>query len=98
MDHANHIRLTSDELTPDNLQGAKIYGANDETVGKVSHLHGSGAACQVVVDVGGFLGMGARPVVIGLGQLDFMRDEDGSVHAVTGWTKDKLEAMPRYEG
>ena len=97
MDHANHTRLSSDELTSDILQGATIYGAGDEKVGHVSHLHGSGAACQVVVDVGGFLGLGAKHVVIGLGQLEFMRDEQGAVHAVTGWSKEQLEAMPEHD-
>ncbi|TIO63266.1 MAG: PRC-barrel domain containing protein, partial [Mesorhizobium sp.] len=29
-------------------------------------------------------------------QLDFMRDEDGDVHAVTRWTKDQLKSMPKH--
>lgn len=96
MDHSQHPRLSSDELTPENLQGATIYGADDERVGQVSHLHGSGAACQVIVDVGGFLGIGVKHVVVGLGQLEFMRDQDGKVHAVTGWTKEQLKTMPEH--
>jgi hypothetical protein len=93
MDHANHVRLTSNELTSDILDGATIYGADDEKVGTVSHLHGS----EVVVDVGGFLGIGAKPVAVPTSQLDFMRDEDGDVHAVTTWTKDQLKAMPEHQ-
>ena len=96
MDHSQHEPLGSAELTSEILKGATIYGADDVVVGHVSHLHGSGAACQVIVDVGGFLGMGAKPVVVGLGQLSFMRDEDGHVHAVTGWTEDQLLAMPEH--
>lgn len=93
MDHTNHVRLASNELTPDVLDGATIYGADDEKVGKVSHLHGS----EVVIDVGGFLGIGAKPVAVPANQLDFMRDEDGDVHAVTTWTKDQLEDMPEHQ-
>lgn len=92
MDHTSHVRLASNELTPDVLDGATIYGADDEKVGKVSHLHGS----QVVIDVGGFLGIGAKPVAVPANQLDFMRDEDGDVHAVTTWTKDQLKDMPEH--
>lgn len=92
MDHTNHVRLTSNELTPDILEGATIYGADDEEVGTVSHLHGT----EVVIDVGGFLGIGAKPVAVSANQLDFMRDEDGDVHAVTGWTKDQLKDMPEH--
>ncbi|MEI9421384.1 PRC-barrel domain containing protein [Mesorhizobium sp. Cs1299R1N1] len=93
MDHANHVRLRPAELTPDTLEGATIYGPNDEKIGSVDHMHGSG---KVVIDVGGFLGIGAKPVAVAANELDFMRDEDGDVHAVTSWTKDQLKAMPEH--
>ena len=97
MDHANHIRLDRTEYVPSNLEGATIYDADDHKVGTVSHVHGSGVASQVVVDVGGFLGMGAKPVAVAASDLDFMRDENGDVHAVTNWTKDQLEKMPEHK-
>ena len=96
MDHSNHVRLSPAELTSDVLEGATIYGADDHKVGKVSHLHGMGANSQIVVDVGGFLGIGAKPVAVPVSDLEFMRDEDGDVHAVTGWTKDSLKEMPEH--
>jgi hypothetical protein len=96
MDHSAHTPLTSTELTPDMLEGATIYDAEDHKVGTVSHVHGMGAASQIIVDVGGFLGIGAKPVSVPVSELDFMRDEDGEVHAVTTWTKDALEAMPEH--
>jgi len=92
MDHSNHVRLRNDELTPEVLEGATIYGRDDEKIGSVSHLHGS----QVVIDVGGFLGIGTKPVAVSATDLDFMRDEDGDVHAVTTWTKDQLKEMPEH--
>lgn len=49
-----------------------------------------------MIDVVGFLGIGAKPVGVPVGDLDFMRDEDGNVHTVTGWTKDQLKAMPEH--
>lgn len=96
MDHSKHPRLATSELTPDILKGATIYGADDHKVGKVSHVHGAGNSALVVIDVGGFLGIGAKPVGVPTGNLDFMRDEDGDVHAVTTWTKDQLEALPEH--
>ena len=96
MDHAKHIRLASAELTADVLDGATIYGPGDEKIGSVSHIHGSGPSAQVVIDVGGFLGIGAKPVAVAVSELDFMRDEDGDVHALTSWTKDQLKAMPEH--
>lgn len=96
MDHSNHIRLTEAELTPSILENATIYGPGDKEIGSVSHVHGTGSGSQVVIDVGGFLGLGAKPVAISAAQLDFMRDEDGDVHAVTTWTKDELKSMPEH--
>jgi len=93
MDHSNHVRLRSEELTPDVLEGAAIYGPDDEKIGSVDHVHGT----QVIIDVGGFLGIGAKPVAVPASQLDFMRDEDGDVHAVTSWTKDQLKDMPEHK-
>lgn len=93
MDHANHTRPAGNELTSEILDGATIYGADDEQVGAVFHLHGS----QIVIDVGGFLGIGARPVTVSANQLHFMRAEDGDVHAVTTWIKDQLEVMPEHQ-
>lgn len=96
MDHANHIRIASSELTPEILEGATIYGADDHKVGKVSHLHGVGPSAEVIIDVGGFLGIGSKPVGVPLSQLQFMRDENGDIHAVTAWTKDQLKEMPEH--
>jgi hypothetical protein len=92
MDHSKHVRLAPAELTADILDGATIYGPGDEKIGSVSHLHGS----QVVIDVGGFLGIGAKPVSVSLSEMEFMRDEGGDVHAVTTWTKDQLKQMPEH--
>jgi hypothetical protein len=93
MDHTNHVRLATGELTPSILEGAKVYGADDHKVGTVDHVHGTTTA---VIDIGGFLGIGAKPVAVPLTDLDWMRDEDGDVHAVTSWTKDQLKAMPEH--
>ena len=96
MDHTAHQPLGVAELTEANLVDATIYGPGDEKIGNVSHLHGSGAGAQVIVDVGGFLGIGAKPVAIPTSQLNFMRDENGDVHATTSWTKDQIKAMPEH--
>ncbi|TNM65689.1 PRC-barrel domain-containing protein [Aliirhizobium smilacinae] len=96
MDHTNHVRLDTAELTPNILEGATIYGADDHKVGKVHHVHGIGPASAAIIDVGGFLGIGAKPVAVPLTDLQFMRDEDGDVHAVTSWTKDQLKQMPEH--
>ena len=96
MDHTNHRPLTAGELVPDIVEGASIYGPDDENISSIDHLHGNGDDAQVVFDVGVFLGIGARRVAVYASQLDFMRDEDGNVHAVTQMTTEQLKALPEH--
>jgi hypothetical protein len=96
LDHSAHTRLEPAALTESNLVDAPIYGPGDEKIGTVAHLHGGGAGAEVIVDVGGFLGIGAKPVALAVSQLDFMRDEDGEVHATTTMTKDQVKALPEH--
>ena len=95
MDHSTHPRLDPTELNQTNLEGAKIYDRDDATVGKVSHIH-DGPNPQVIVDVGGFLGIGTKPVALPMAQLDFMRDENGAVHATTDMSKDEVKDLPEH--
>lgn len=96
MEHQNHIRLSPSELTQELLAGAPVYGTDNHKIGIVDHLHHTGSDTSVVVDVGGFLGIGAKPVAVSLTGLDFMRDEDGRIHALTSWTKEQLKEMPEH--
>lgn len=96
MDHTRHTPLLAAELNEANLIDAVIYGPSDETIGTVAHVHGMGDATQVIVDVGGFLGIGSKPVALASSQLNFMRDEDGTVHAVTTWTKEQVKDLPEH--
>lgn len=74
-----------------------VHGADDYEIGTVTYVHGVGPATRVVVDLGGFLGIGAKSVSLDANQLDFMRDEDGIVHATTSWTKDQVEQLPEHQ-
>jgi hypothetical protein len=98
MDHSKHMQLVDSELNEATLLNAVVYGPDDEKIGTVSHVHvhGAGSATEVIVDVGGFLGIGAKPVALTTSQLNFMRDDDGNVHAATSWTKDQIKAMPEH--
>lgn len=96
MDHTNHVRLNDSEFTEAVLNGAPIYGPDDDNLGTISEVYGAGADTTVVVDVGGFLGIGAKPVELRAKDLDLMRGEDGMVHGHTRWTKDQLKDLPEY--
>lgn len=89
------------ELTTADVENATVYGRNDETIGSVSSLKldANGKITDAVIDVGGFLGMGAHSVVMPFGDLTVLRETHGSnvrVHLDT--TKDRLKAMPHHDG
>lgn len=90
------------ELTAENLAGARVYGVDDEDIGEIGELLLSaegGAIDQVVVDVGGFLGLGEHEVAVTMEELHIMRSDDGSdVRVYMDATQEELEAQPEYEG
>ena len=96
MDHTLHTALDAVEINEANLTGATIYDPLDEEIGTVAHVHGIGPATKVIVDVGGFLGIGSKSVALDASQLSFMRGEDGAVHATTSWTKEQVKALPEH--
>ncbi|MFZ1728179.1 MAG: PRC-barrel domain-containing protein [Albidovulum sp.] len=88
------------DMTTEMLTGAPVYDANDEWIGEVSQLNidTDGSITKAVVDVGGFLGMGEKPVELALADIDILRQEGGTdLRVYVSMTKDQLEAMPTYE-
>lgn len=89
------------ELTSENLTGARVYGINDEDVGEVSELilNDDGMVEKAVIDVGGFLGLGEKPVAVSFEELNIQRSEDGGEFRVyIDATEDSLEAQPEFTG
>ena len=88
-----------EQLSVDNLMGSDVYGANDENVGNVSDvlLTAEGGVDAMVVDVGGFLGIGSRQVAVGVDNLEFMIDAGGSWYVFTPFTREQLESQPEYD-
>lgn len=73
----------SSERSGGQLDGAPVYDPADINVGTVEQIHGSGTSLRVVVEVGGFLGIGARYVMLDASEIQFARAGDGSIRAVT---------------
>lgn len=85
-------------LKSDNLMGATVYAANDDNIGSVSDalMTADGQIEAFVIDVGGFLGIGKKPVAVSIENLDFMADSNGKVTVFTQFTKEQLEAGAEY--
>lgn len=90
---------TSSNSTPidaNKLIGQSIQNqADDKTVGKIDSvmLDKSGKVQQVVVGVGGFLGIGKKDVAIDWNQIRVM---DNGRKVVMNADKDQLKAMPEF--
>lgn len=90
-----------EELTAEKLQGATVYGPNDENVGSINRLvlDNSGKIDRVVLDVGGFLGMGAREIAVTMDELNIVRNANGDdVRVYIDANQANLKAQPEYKG
>ena len=99
IDRSGMTEATTADISADTLIGTTVYGAGDENVGSIADVIMStdGQVDAVTVDVGGFLGIGAKQVALDLDNLAFMRDGDGDLHLYTSLTKEQLEAQPEYD-
>jgi sporulation protein YlmC with PRC-barrel domain len=86
-------------LRSEDLVGTTVYGANDQNVGEIGDVVMSqdGKVDAIIIDVGGFLGVGAKEVAVGMDKLSFMADKDGNKYLYTDFTKEQLDAQAAYD-
>lgn len=86
-------------LTADELRGIGVYGINDEQIGTIGDIvtNPDGSFDAVIVDVGGFLGLGAKPVAVGFDNLSFSTDTFGTRYLFINASREELETQPAYD-
>ena len=77
------------------LVGKDVYGANNEKVGAVKDVvvGPDSKVNAVLVDIGGFLGIGAKTVSLPLAQLK----AEGDRVVASNLTKEQAKAIPEYK-
>ena len=96
-----YARAEVHDLKTSDVEGATVYGRDDESIGSISALKmgTDGKISDAVIDVGGFLGIGAHSVLLPFSRLTVLRQTDGAdvrIHLET--TKEQLKAMPKHTG
>ncbi|MFX0543702.1 PRC-barrel domain-containing protein [Roseovarius sp. S4756] len=93
--------VSYDDMTTEELLGTTVYGSNDEWVGEISELAlgDDGNVSAVILDIGGFLGLGERAVSMPMDQVELRRmGDDGDVSAYVSATEEELENMEEWTG
>lgn len=98
-DPAHSTAVDMSALTADDLKGTNVYGPDNQQIGTVGDFvfgQDGKSIDAIIVDVGGFLGIGAKPVAIAYDSLPFYTDQAGHRSLVLNLTKQQMEAAPAF--
>lgn len=87
-----------DGLTAEQLTGAPVHGANDEKIGEVSDLvlGQDDSITHVIVDVGGFLGLGSKSVALSPDMVTVAQPDADDPRLIVAASEDQLKQMPEF--
>jgi sporulation protein YlmC with PRC-barrel domain len=87
------------EIAASELMGATVYGPDESSVGEISDVvfNATGDIQGAVIDVGGFLGIGEKPVAVGFDELQVREDENGTLSVMVSANQEQLDSAPIYE-
>lgn len=93
-----YVAVGPEVVTAEMITGASVHDATDASIAEVSDLvlSSDGKVTDAVLDVGGFLGIGAKSVAIPMDRLTVAQTEGGAVRLWVDMTKDELKALPDY--
>lgn len=85
-------------ISADELIGARVYGSDDADIGEIGDviLSADDQIEAYIVDVGGFLGIGEKPVALSSQDLEIYRDQNNALSVFTPFTEDQLANQPEY--
>lgn len=95
-----HADVPNEELNAEMLTGAPVYDSKDERIGSLDRLvlTRDGQIETGVIDVGGVLGIGAKPVAVDFESMTIQRDESEMLRVYVDISRKEMEEMPAYSG
>jgi sporulation protein YlmC with PRC-barrel domain len=100
LDRTTMTNLDAATLTAEELIGTRVVGPDDDQIAEVGDLvlTEDGQVDAVLVDFGGFLGIGEKRVAVAMDNLQFLSDENGNRYVfLESITKEQLDAAPAYD-
>jgi sporulation protein YlmC with PRC-barrel domain len=94
------VPISEMTLSADRLMGLDVYSVEGDDIGDISDVlvNAEGGVDGFVIDIGGFLGLGARSVGIGFDNLELIVEGDNDWEGVqTPFTREQLEAQPEFD-
>lgn len=90
--------VDDEQLSAETLIGTRVYGANNTDIGEIGDVivTGDGSLEAFVVDVGGFLGIGEKPVALDANELRILRNDNDNLRIFTEYTQEQLESQAAY--
>ncbi len=92
------VEQPKDTFLASELIGQSVYSADDDDIGRISDLvvTESNRIVGVVIGVGGFLGIGEKPVAVKMDRVKEGTARDGSEQLVLDFTREELEQAPEF--
>jgi sporulation protein YlmC with PRC-barrel domain len=93
-----YMAATAADVSVDDLIGKTVYDAQDENIGSVRDviLSDSGSVQDVIIDFGGFLGLGATQVALNFEEMTILTNENNDLRVYVSVTEEQLKKMPTY--
>lgn len=89
------------QRTAGNLQRAEVYGVENKRIARIKDImiDDDDRVSHVLIDVGGFLGLGAHTVALSIKEVDvFWNARDADVRVSVPLTRSQLAELPAYDG
>jgi predicted outer membrane protein/sporulation protein YlmC with PRC-barrel domain len=96
---ANTALVEPTKISANDLINTTVYDSNNRNIGEVHDvvLNKDGKIDAVVLDVGGFLGIGEKSVALAFEDLQFRRDNNNKLYVYAKYTQQQLEQAPKYD-
>lgn len=94
------VPVPAEAVTADQLQDRSVYDATGTSIGEIAEVFvQDGQVTEVLIDVGGFLGVGERRVMFPFDELTVLqRPGDDDLRVQVDASRESLEQMPAREG